>query len=495
MAVIYAVLSAVTLGVAYDYSQYLWWLTLVALVPFFLAIDNVKTSLTNVFLIGLVFGSVFLGIVFVWFWSTLPLDWVGINNKLFSEFVIGVIWVFFSISPALFIGAFAVSFRLFKKNLVRVFFLAPIAWVLFEYARTFGFYLFSLGPGSNFGPHFTIGFLGYALANNSHLIRLSALGDVYTLSAFVVIINGIFYYIYTSSFSLSKKTLFMFLTVSVVALLSFFPVASVIYSKQKAGQELSVASLHTSFSSSLSISREEFDSRISTISNLFKQIQKSDRSPDIVILPEDSRFIINLIRLGTLKSFFNGIFGNHEVLIIGSSRVGSSDGKTRQKMFAYNTKTGSVQTVEKMFLLPYGEYMPYIYTDMFKLLGRNDIVSALNQNRSYSIGNGVRTIKFKNILIGGLFCSDVITPVFYKELTSKGANVFINIASESWFHKSKILNQQMMNIASVRAAANNRYFIQAGNGSPSFIINNKGVMVSESKWDGNSVVYGRVSTY
>lgn len=495
-AVFYAVISAFIFGIIYDYGSYLWVGGLVAMIPLFFIIDHVKKdSWWHLFLVGWSFGTIFIGTVLVWFWSTLPLNWIGINNNVFGIVIVFIVWSLLTVPLAIFIGLFAILFRRFRKGFVRAFIIAPIAWILFEYARTFGFYLFSLGPGSNFGPHFTMGFLGYLLANNTQLLALSVWGDVYILSLLVVLVNGVLYEVLTNAYPLRKKILVFSTIILILITLTTTPVISFIQGSQKPIQKMYVAVLHTSTNPYIAISQSIFNARIATLKNLVIQSSINGKTPDIVILPEDSRFLITLIQQGNIHSFFNKVFHGREVLIIGSSRVTSRKGKVHQRMFAYNTKTESIQTEEKMFLLPYGEYMPYFYTALLNLLGRSNIVAALSRNRSYSIGSSANPIRFENILVGSLFCSDVITPVFYHELTVKGANILVNIASESWFHHSRILNRQIINIAEVRAAANNRYYVQASDSSPSFIINNKGGIEAKSKSKGNSLLYKEVSLY
>lgn len=490
VATFYAFLSALALGIVYDYALFLWPLGFVALIPFFFVVDRFSGSLKQTFLVGWIFGATFIGTALVWFWATLPLDWLGIEGAFWGVLTVFYVWGLLSAMLALFIAGFAVLFKVFPQSMLRALVFAPLVWVLCEYLRTFGFFVLEFGPGSDFGPHFTMGSLGYLLSNNSHFLALSSLGGVYILSATVVLINGVVYELLVSTRPFWGRVWRVALVGVVLGIFSLAPIALPAYgNEQDAKKTLSIAVLHTSFDPHLTISDEEFSRRFETLKDMLSQIPKNESGIDIVVLPEDSRFIKTLIARNEAKIFFEAIFGDREILVIDSSRVEDAQGNVVQQLFALNTKTGVIQTAEKKFLLPHGEYLPYLTQVAFTLVGKNDLVAALNKNRSYRSGKDVEALEFKDLSIGALFCSDVLTPVFYNKLADEGVDVFINLASQSWFHGSRIINNQIQNIAAVRAAENNLPFIQASNGSPSFILDERGEVEAESGWEGSSIIY------
>lgn len=490
VAVLY-VAGALALGFAFNYSEFLWLVGFIALVPLFFAIDRYGSSLMRVFLLGWGFGAVFLGVVLFWFWNTLPLDWFGITDITFSIFTVFISWSFVTATLSSFIGLFALLFRALKGGAVRNLLLAPSLWVLSEFLRTFGFSILTAGPGSISGPHFSVGFLGYLLANNSIILSLSTFGGVYTLSGFVVLVNILLYQLATDR-SVSIKRVAC-VSMGILATIALYALPHYLHVEGSTpAQEISVAVLHTAFEPSLAMSQNESKRRFSILKGLIERIPADDMEPDIIVLPEDSRFLFTLFASGKAKEFFDGLFGDREVLIIDSSRVRDASGTVRSRMFYFNTKTGQVATADKLFLVPQGEYIPYLYDLIASVVGRSDAVEAFSKNRSYQRGEEVRPVSFKDISVGGLFCSDVLSPVFYEDLVGQGADVLVNVASQSLFHGSRILYGQVQNIAKVRAAEHHRYFIQASNGSPSFILDSRGSIVAESSRETPSVLYGKV---
>ncbi len=157
-------------------------------------------------------------------------------------------------------------------------------------------------------------------------------------------------------------------------------------------------------------------------------------------------------------------------------------------MFFFNLQNHTVETTDKQFFVPVGEYLPYAYRFFLTGLGQQEIISKLESNRSYARGAEKSFGTPKDIVIGGLFCSEALSPSFTNQLTRDGANIVVNVSSAAWFHESKILHNQEINVAKVRAVETNRYFLRSANFSPAFALDNHGRLLGKMPWGETGVL-------
>lgn len=500
-AIIYALASGLVLGVSFNYAYFLWPVILVGLIPFLHVLFQYKGKTKTVFLLGWLCGAIFMAVVLAWLWSTLPIDWIDTESNFFPIFTVFFSWIVANITLSFFIGLWAAFVYAIHRKLSHSAYafilIVPVLWIVFEFLRTFGFFVITLGPGSLFGPHFSVGFLGYALAENEILLQLARFGGVYTLSFIVVFINALLYYFFVLYRHKTQNKWHRIFFICTALMIIIFYSALLIQPAHKeggSGEKLTIALVHTSFDTSSNKTREAQNDKFNMNVQRIYEIKESGIVPDVIVFPEDTRFLKTLITQNKIQTFFKGLFGDNEILVVDSSRKTSPDGTVTSRLFYLNTKSGNIQTADKLFLVPQGEYLPYIYTIVSKLFRQGDVVDAFNNNRAYQNGGAVKGIKFRDSTVGGLFCSDIVSPVLYKQLVEKeGADILINVASQSRFHGSRTLYRQIKSIAKVRAVENNRYFIQSSNVAPSFILDNYGRVIIESKWEGSEVLFQEVS--
>ncbi len=249
--------------------------------------------------------------------------------------------------------------------------------------------------------------------------------------------------------------------------------------------------MHTKLNSFFEISNEDAKKRLNVYYDLLKELQDKEEKPDMLIFPEDSRFLRDLIKEKNDYEFFNNIFGEKDVLIIDSSRVRDDSSKLKSRLFYYSPRQGVLDKYDKIFLTPGGEYNLSIVISLMKLLGQDDFLGVFDNNRAYSKGSELSIGQFNGYGVGTLFCNEIFSPDLYRKITLKGSNVLINVASQSIFKGNQILYNQTRSIAKIRAVENNRYFIQAGNFISSSIIDNKGNVIAVSD-DNNSLLHGKI---
>lgn len=492
-------LSGILLGISFNYPSF-WFLSLFALIPFIHFLYTTTLSPPQIFLTGWLFGFIFLGIVFIWFWHTLPLDWFGIKNPLFGIAIILFSWGPVALTLSFFIGLFAVVFHKFKRRTIFDPLLMAFLWIFFEYFRMWGFALLTISSESLFGPHFSLGFLGYILASNYNLLQFALFGGVYTLGFIVVFINASLYQlIFVSKFRLQRKLTAFFVASGVFIIFITIPfnVFNYFFTEDNNEQQktVTIAVLNTYFPSISGFPEEENEKRFNEHKNIIESIGYSGEDPDIIIFPESSRFIRTLMNnRRDLDTFFDSIFGGKEKLIIDSGPISNNESeKSYLQIYYYNTADKKLDTYEKIFLTPYGEYMPNYMRFILTILGQKDFMEKYDTHTRYSRGDNLVSGSINNINIGTLFCSEIASPILYRKLADEqSADFLVNLSSQSWFNGSPALYRQTINVAKVRAIENNRYFVQASNFVPSFIIDNTGKVVAESEWNKNSILYADI---
>ncbi|MBL7045926.1 MAG: apolipoprotein N-acyltransferase [Parcubacteria group bacterium] len=493
MLFLYSAISGLLLSVSYNYP-FLWFFGLFSFVPFLYVLYLKGITSKQALAHGFLFGLTFFGGALFWFWHMLPLDRLGVESPLVGVILIFIQWALLIAFMALFVSVWAYFAQRLKLDKVQNLFLVSALWVVFEYISLWGYALLSLGGESFFSPQFSAGMLGYILAGNHNLLQLAGIGGVYLLSFVVVLVNVyLFWLFFVVGFDFKRENLVKVISIAVLVLVMYVPFGKVLNLSYKSeGSVAKVAVINTYTESTISLSAEDIENRFNTRETLVKSIKDSGESPDIVVLPEDSRFLFTLMGQNRDKEFFNELFEDKEVFVVDSSRVNDEYGDVLSRVFLYSSKIGLVSTYDKIFLTQMGEYTPYLTYGFFKLIGLDGILEKLKRNRSYTKGEELKTLKYKDLEIGALFCSEIMSPNMYSSLASSGAGLLVNLSSQSLAHGSKLLYRQTINMAKVRAVESNKYFVQASNFVPSFIIDNNGNLLKSSKWGEEAVLYGEI---
>jgi len=488
----YPVVSGVIMAVSFTVPS-LWFLGFVGMVPFFAFLYQENLNLKKVFLNGLIFGFIFMGSVLSWFWSTYPLEWAGVGNDYVAFFATFLGWFVASIFFSLFITAWAIIFNRFKKNNLYDIFFASSLWVIFEYLRAFAFSLFLVSSVSLTGPHWTLGFLGYILAENTLVLSLASIGGIYMLSFIIISMNINIYQILFTKITTEapkKKVVYILSSFVLILIVSFF--VHTFSNSVEEHKKLRIAMIDTYISPSFAINKKQYLEHTEKIKRIVVGMKIDEYEPDLIILPENTKFISSLSNIE--KKLISKNILQKETLFIDSNPVLVRERGVMSSLVYFNTKKGSSYSY-KTLLVPFGEYLPYTTSFFARAFGKQQWVESFNNKRRYSNGKDLNdaVIEFQNIKIGALFCSEIVSNKLYGDITKQGANLLINIASHSVFDGSPTLYSQTTKMAKVHAVQNNRYFIQSMNFAPSFVVNNKGEIIAKSKNTDYGVTYSEVA--
>ena len=187
MSFLLPILSGILLGAGFI-APFLNFLSWIALIPLLFFVEH-ENSKRKIFLAGFITGFIFLGMVISWYFETLPLSWVGIENNLLGFPLVFLIWILSTFTLAFFLGLFSLSYSFLKRRDWLNFLLIPSLWIIFEYLRAWGFSILWWGKESLLGPHYTLGNLGYLLSSNQNIVALASFGGIYFLSWILVFFN------------------------------------------------------------------------------------------------------------------------------------------------------------------------------------------------------------------------------------------------------------------------------------------------------------------
>lgn len=484
-----AVSSGLLFTLAYNFPSVLWWLCLFGLYPLLFSMEkNSKLPRKKLFFLGLIFGFTFIGGVLLWYFFSYPLTWIHIPHPLLNFFLIFTVWSVSSLFLGSFFGLWVVFYQKFRTPSWRNIVFGASLWVLLDYTRAFGYSLILAGKESLLGPHLTFGFIGYPLVWSHILSPLASWGGVYFMSFIALCINILFFSLFQKKLSYKKMLVIgIMLFICLGEYFASFILSHIIPSIKN---RIPIAVVTTNFERIHEWPDQE--NKIRILEQLMKTLSQEKKPFDMVILPEDSSFLYSLQQRNFMEEYMQTLFPQKELLFIDSARV-QKEHTIQSILFSYSTLTKNSTETAKYFLLPQGEYLPNIVKFFAFFTGQREWLGIFNHTRGYTRGTELQTIPFKEERIGSLLCSEIHSPLFYRTLTTENkATVLVNLASHGVFHGSLFLYNQTLSLAKMRAIENNRYFIQAGDHIPAFVVDNHGQIVAQAEKDKDSILLGEV---
>jgi apolipoprotein N-acyltransferase len=438
------------------------------------------------------FGLIFFGGIFFWLWDTYPLNWAGVEGAFASGVMILAFWSFTSLSMAVFVGLWGGLLHK-TRNLTNDFILMPATlWILIEFLRIYLFSILWAGTGTLVGAHWTFGAVGYILSESPFFLSLAGIGGLYLLSFFLILMNSVFYQLISNIKSRNFNPIAIAPLLLLIILISVVNIYSL--NNETPRNDVLVAVIQTNFPSYFNLTTNDHEERSKKHLNLIYSIKKDGFEPDLVILPEGSRFF-GLLSDSDANLIFNSEMGigTNEKLIIDSGPVEHADGERSTSLVYLNSKTKERFETRKKLLTPNGEYLPHLSSFLVSsILQKKQWANNFQVSRGYVTEGDIHLGKIADAKIGALFCSEVMSPILYRDVTNMGANILVNVASHSVFNSSPALRAQVMKASKTRAVENNRYYVQAGDGIESFIIDNRGRIVSSSFDGEGSVLYDNI---
>lgn len=471
--------SGILFGVAFLHP-WLSWTSIIAAVLFLHAIF-ISPRPRTVF-----WGSVLAGTLksaggLAWVWHTYPLIWLGIPPGVPQLMLIGGYWLFFSVAVG---SALAVCgggmYFLVRRN--RMFIVAfPFLFVAAEVLGSLAASLYALGPGSTANINFSFGYFGYAVAQMPGMLPFAVFGGVYALSFLGALLALLIYGTVRpiGTYRIMATAFACFLILAVLSAVSVY------------GREVGLAGHHiiaveTHFDAELFTKQSGYEIKQTEIIRAVESALSF--RPDILVLPEDSRFVSAFQSTEAALTFIENRSVNNEVILIDSGRMTDMHDVTVLRAHVFDTKRDSVHTIDKQYLVPQGEYIPYIASALLRVFGKEEFLATMNRNQSYRPGAHIDALP--SGIPGILFCSESVIPSGVRTIVRKGTvPLIVHPVSHSWFHDPVLLTHQLHTMLAVHAVWNKTPILQAGNMTESRIYYPNGStergerIASDGRWE------------
>lgn len=438
----------------------LYFLAWVAFIPFLLSLWGKDPK--QAFKSGYAFGiTYFFGTLY---WIYHSINHYGGISLIPSIAVVLLLCLYLGLYPA----AFAFTFSsMIRKTKLPALFIAPVAWVVLEYIRSYALTGF---PWSS---------IGYSQYKFLHIIQISDITGIYGVSFLVLAFNGAM----VDIFLLKRRTRRMPLfpvshTFLGFALLGLALLASLGYGTWRLGQERDGALMKVSVvQGNIEQDKKWEPSFQDEVMDIYFGLSREAAltSPELIVWPETAvPFLFDYDRKNTEKlvEFQKGL---DAYLLFGSVLVRE---QSKEKTLLSNSallldKGGkTIYMYDKIHLVPFGEYVPLRSVLFFidkLVVGIGDYVSG----RSYLRG-GTDSGSF-----GTLICYEIIFPGLVRKFYAKGGDFIVTITNDAWFGRTTGPYQHF-SMAVFRAVENRKPVVRAANTGISGFIDSGGRVLSRT---------------
>lgn len=454
----------------------LWCLVIFGLAIFFYLLWEKVSSTKQAGLIGFIFGFITSGAGLISLWEIIP---ISTQEHVLANLSTAVfLWTVPTFALGITTVPIAILAYRTRGNAFRSLIAATLL-VLNEVLKMWAWAIITFGPGAVFEPHLTIAGLGYALADNNYLLQLAWFGGFFgltiSLSTFSATLAEVCLLVRQS---VRKNVQTLSVAVAFSLLLLLLPLLS-LYDSQDHKKNLS---------SSIHLAVIHTDRRGDGHLTQFKA-PETNVLPDVVVFPEGKP--PTLLHPDMRALYDNWHMNNPDLLTI-HSELSSRDGR-RFNTILFQIRGEVVASQDKRFIMPQGEYLPFLSSYILPRLGTSAIGSVTNDT-SLTHGNSLTSVEVNKFKVGVLLCSEIFSPFLYRNLaTTEGSTVLVNLGDSTWFRGSKALYRKTVQIAKVHAVQNRAYFVAAQNRSPSFVIDPFGNLLSESGWESEEILFVTIS--
>ncbi len=419
-----------------------------SLVPVLIALE--ESSPRVAFRIGLTCGITGYAIILYW----LNIVFVRYGHLPWTVsipvYLLLVLWL------AMFYGLSTGIARLGELIGIKAAFTLPVAWVAFDFIRSF---LFS---------GFAWAMLGHSQFRTLPLIQIADLAGVYGITLLIVLANIVLYRalraVSGAGVPYPVKSAIILLTLLIGTL--FYGFNRLNAPETPHSQPLRVALIQGNISQDVKWSPAFRESTIDTYEHLTREASKG--GVDLIVWPESAvPFFfqdepIQAERIRNLAKEMNAF------LLFGSPAHELRNGKSTflNSAFMLSPRGETIGRADKMHLVPLGEYIP---------LG--NILTFINK-LVVGIGDfspGVRAIPLDagNTKLGIQVCYEIIFPELARQYVQAGARVLVAITNDAWFGRSSAPYQHLA-ISTFRAIETRTPLIRAANTGVTAIVDQNG---------------------
>jgi len=452
-----ACISGALLGISFLHP--LLWPCVFAGVLLTLLVLTKASGVKQAVFLGWIIGAVKIAIALLWFWSAYPLDWLGIDSGIVQMLLVSMYWIPAALTLGGGVALFGYVYHRYLCHIQTMGVYVLSVGCMWVWAEIFGaivFSIYTLGSGSHVGAEFSFGHTGYAMVEYGGLFSLAAFGGVYALSFAVGCMGAMLHRMYTD-----KNTWLLHVVVGIVV----GGVVPVLWVTGYSEQNISVALIETSFERSGLPEVVSADSRKKILTQAI--VAAVESGTDYIVLPEDSRFTTYFMSTDAVLAYL-GSLTDRSVILVDSARYDTNN-KTTLRAYVYDTSDNEVYFFDKQYLVPQGEYIPYVYQVLVTALQPDGQLLESLQDTTYQIGTNQKNVTLPASIPTVLFCFEGVSPVgVYAAIGTRTEVPFIaHIVSHAWFKRDPyMLWNQLDAMLRTQARMNNIPVLQASNEAP-----------------------------
>jgi apolipoprotein N-acyltransferase len=419
------VLFAAFLNIALFPRLDIAWLSLICFVPLFLLIPG--NSRGRLFWYFFLAGFLFRIGNLYWIYFV-----IEHYSKVHPVLVVGIV-ILLCILLASFWAIFAwlLGFFSSRMGLEKAFVVAPFLWIVLERSMNIIQFPWDLA--------------GYSLYRQTNIAQVACIFGVYGLSWLIVAINA------------SIATFLILQRYYYLLVLAILIVAASLYgnwqtSRPLQGETVEVGVIQASIPQDEKITYEFAEDVNKKHIRMTEELLDSGRA-DIVFWSESS----------TMYPFLTGGDWARQVLDLAKARqvpilVGSDayvDKKVYNSSFLINERGEIVGQYSKIYLVPFGEFVPL--KPLFFFAGK--VVPEISD---FTAGETYTQFPLKGKTFALNICFEVVFPQLARTLCKGGAALLVTITNDAWFGKTCAPYQHFA-MATMRAIETRRYLVRAAN--------------------------------
>ncbi len=436
---IFPLLSGLLLGLSYppfNFGFFAW----IALIPLFYSISKEEK----------VINKAFFGFLSSFSSNLIILNWMGLNSGT-SALVAIISYLSLSLYLTIFWVAFIISIHFIPKKMEL--FLIPISWIFFvEFLR-------NIGPLA--GPWMN---LSLTQSEYIRIIQLASI-EVHAISFIVICFNLILYRVL-----IERNT--VFLKYFIVILCSILLFGNYHVNKQNNRSVEKLVNLSIGQPSIFPDEKWNPNLRLRNLAIMDSLLTKSlEEKADIIIWPEVAvtSFLAN--NSYDRIRYQNKLSGAY--LITGIPERKTIDGVNQNFNSSIILKPdGSFDTYQKIFLVPFAEYVPFFKNWITKMNQFDDI-------GSFYPGSEYKIFNINDFKASILICYDSSSPNIVETMVDNGAEMIFIITNDSYV--GQFMPYQHFQLARLRAVEQRVPIIQSANTGISGVILPSGKILYRSK--------------
>lgn len=394
------------------------------------------------FLWGWLFGGLVAAGHLWWVWFlTVPVEPI---TRLLLNLGVGLMFVYLG----LYTGLFALVVR--RLGL----WAAPLCWPLLELAL------------SRTQIAFPWNLLGASMTPWLPFAGLAALGGVYLVSAWVVLVNVL---VYRLVFTPRRGLALLGLVLALVLPLGYHALRV-----RPLEKWFTVAVVQPNVSP---LDKGDWDSRERIQADLVRLSHTAAaRRPDLIVFPETAT-LVDVTRSSTIGPALRALVDSLDIELFTGTPLYNDSARTWHNG-ATLIRPGEwppVQRYYKMFLVPFSEKIPY--SDELplirKLIGTSDM-------GDWARGHDWTVFQWRKGTLSGHICFEIIFPQHARQLARRGSMLLVNVTNDGWFGRLPGAHQHA-ELGVMRAIETGLPLVRSANNGISMVVDPYGRVIARTR--------------